>query len=206
MVPFGICAARAFNNTFRSTNHFSCGLLKSWFFFVNLQDWIMQNIQNLLFLDMGKNLAQVWIITPIMEKIVFTKLLTSFFIFKVGTNCHLHFCNYVFSFDVVFCRNNLPSFTSRKIQYGQAIPKVVEIFNFAKIVGKICKNEIEHVLNHFFLKWTSNNHIRTISTYVGKWNIPCCVNIRVPQLVNNVEKFHDLHCIVPKSDGSAFNS
>ncbi len=113
------------------------------------------------------------------------------------------FLQLCFSFDVVFCRNNLPSFTSRKIQYGQALPQVVEIFNFVKIVGKICKNEI---LNHFFLKWTSNNHIHTISTYVGKWNIPCCINIRVLQLVSNVEKLHDLHCIVPKSDGSAFNS
>lgn len=128
------------------------------------------------------------------------------FIFKVGTNCHLHFCNNVFSFHVVFCRNNLPSFTSRKIHYCQALPKVVEIFSSAKIVGKICKNEIEHVLNHLFLKRIANNHIKTISTYVGEWNIPCCVDIRVLQWVSNVEKLHDLHCIVPKSDGSAFDS
>jgi hypothetical protein len=106
----------------------------------------------------------------------------------------------------VFHRNNLPSFTSRKIHYCQALPKVVEMFNFAKIVERNCKNEIEHALNHLKKRRIANNHIKTIFTYVGEGNIPYCVDIGVPQLVNNVKKFHHLHCIVPKSDGSAFDS
>jgi hypothetical protein len=77
-------------------------------------------------------------------------------------NCHLHSCNWVFSFGVVLCRNNppLPSFTSRKIHYFQVSPKVVEIFSFAKIVGKNCKKWNWTCLKSFLLKWTSNNHIR----------------------------------------------
>lgn len=96
------------------------------------------------------------------KQIVRTKLPTSFFILKVKYSIVIYvFETMYFLLKWLYCKNNLPSFTSRIIQDCQAFPKVVEIFNSAKIVGNNYKKQ-KLYLNFLILKWFSNNHITII--------------------------------------------